>query len=281
MRQRTGKNKVDIVGFVEWLRAEERSEGTIAKYERDMHVFESWQADRELNQDTLNDWKKHLIETDYSPVTVNSMLATVNTYCWYAGLCIRSRYQRIQKRLFREEEKNLTRVEYERLIETAQKTGRKRLALLLETIGGTGIRVSEVRYITVEGSKAGRIQIYLKGKVRMILIPKKLRRKLLEYAKEEGITTGEIFITKKKKGLGRKQIWAEMKKLCEKAKVQATKVFPHNLRHLFAQVYYRSTHDVAKLADLLGHSSIETTRIYLLSTGAEQERQIDKLGLVS
>lgn len=152
--------------------------------------------------------------------------------------------------------------------------------MLIETIGATGIRVSEVRYITVEAAKAGRTQISLKGKIRDILLPGKLCKKLLKYAKKQKIASGEIFITKSGKGMSRKQIWAEMKALCQAAGVEASKVFPHNLRHLFARVFYRVTHDVAKLADLLGHSSIETTRIYLLSTGAEHARQLEGLGLV-
>ena len=150
----------------------------------------------------------------------------------------------------------------------------------METIGATGIRVSEVQYITVEAAKAGRTQISLKGKIRDILLPKKLCRKLLDYARKHKIVFGEIFITKNGKGMSRKQIWSQMKAICKVAGVEASKVFPHNLRHLFARVFYRATRDIAKLADLLGHSSIETTRIYLLSTGAEHVRQLDGLDLV-
>jgi len=155
-----------------------------------------------------------------------------------------------------------------------------RVALLIETIGATGIRVSEVQYITVEAVKEGRTQISLKGKIRDILLPGKLCRKLIKYAKKNGIRAGAIFITKAGKPMSRKLIWAEMKAICEKAGVAASKVFPHNLRHLFARIYYKATRDIAKLADLLGHSSIETTRIYLLSTGEEHARQLEMLGLV-
>ncbi len=159
--------------------------------------------------------------------------------------------------------------------------GRTRLALLMETICATGIRVSEVKYITAEAVETGRAEISLKGKIRTILLPGKLCRKLQKYVRKQKIVSGEIFLTRNGKGLSRRQIWAEMKSLCEKAGVAATKVFPHNLRHLFAQAFYRVCHDVVRLADVLGHSSIETTRIYLISTGAEHIRQLDRLGLIS
>jgi site-specific recombinase XerD len=158
--------------------------------------------------------------------------------------------------------------------------GRDRLALLIETICATGIRVSEVRYITVEAAQAGQTTISLKGKLRTILLPGKLCRKLLKYARKRKIASGEVFLTRSGKGLGRRQIWAEMKALCSKAGVERSRVFPHNLRHLFARSFYRACRDVVKLADVLGHSSIETTRIYLISTGAEHARQMAKLGLV-
>lgn len=165
-------------------------------------------------------------------------------------------------------------------METAQALGRDRLALLIETICATGIRVSEVRYITVEAAQAGQTTISLKGKLRTILLPGKLCRKLLKYARKKKIASGEIFLTRSGRGLSRRQIWAEMKALCDRAGVERSKVFPHNLRHLFARTFYRDCRDVVKLADVLGHSSIETTRIYLISTGAEHARQMAKLGLV-
>ena len=177
--------------------------------------------------------------------------------------------------------RELTREDYDRLIATARQLGRERLALLMETICATGIRVSEVKYLTVEAVEAGRAEISLKGKIRTILIPGKLCRKLRKYARTQKIVSGEIFLTRNGKGLSRRQIWAEMKSLCAKAGVEATKVFPHNLRHLFAQAFYRVCRDVVKLADVLGHSSIETTRIYLISTGEEHVRQLDRLGLIS
>lgn len=187
---------------------------------------------------------------------------------------------RIQRKLFRDDRRELTRNEYERLLAAAHGLGRERLALLMETICATGIRVSEVRYITVEAVASGRAEISLKGKLRTILIPGKLCRKLKKYVKQQKIASGEVFLTRSGKRMSRKQIWAEMKAVCRKAEVAPSKVFPHNLRHLFARIFYQVCRDVVKLADVLGHSSIETTRIYLSSTGAEHARQLDRLGLV-
>ena len=187
---------------------------------------------------------------------------------------------RLQRQLFRDDSKELTRAEYDRLIAAAHTLGRERLALLMETICATGIRVSEVQYLTVEAVERGRAEISLKGKIRTILIPGKLRRKLLKYARKNKTVSGEIFHTRNGKGLSRKQIWAEMKAICKAAGVEASKVFPHNLRHLFARTFYKVCRDVAKLADVLGHSSIETTRIYLISTGAEHASLLERLGLV-
>ena len=175
----------------------------------------------------------------------------------------------------------MTKDEYLRLLETANHLGKARLVLLIETICATGIRVSEVRYITAEAIQTGRADIALKGKIRTILLPGKLCRKLQKYARKQKITSGEIFLTRSGKGISRRQIWAEMKALCRKANVAPSKVFPHNLRHLFARTFYRACRDVAKLADVLGHSSIETTRIYLISTGVEHARQLERLGLIS
>ena len=266
--------------FKIWLNIEERGTGTIQKYLRDLTSFSAWLGGRELVKETVSGWKEHLLENGYKPVTVNSMLAAVNTYCRFAGLCIKVKFLRIQRKLFQEESRNLKKEEYERLVAAAESTGKKRLSLLFETICATGIRVSEVKYITVEALRAGKAEISLKGKIRTILLPGKLCRKLLKYAKKQKIASGEIFITKSGKGMSRKQIWAEMKAICKKAGVEESKVFPHNLRHLFARIYYKATRDIAKLADLLGHSSIETTRIYLLSTGEEHARQLERLGLV-
>ena len=273
------KEKLQV--FADWLKSEEKSQGTIEKYLRDVGAFATWLGERELTKETAADWKEHLVSQQYAPVTVNSMLASINTYCVFAELNIRIRFLKVQRKLFREQSKELTRSEYEKLIETARSTGKERLALLMETICASGIRVSEVKYITVEAARCGRATISLKGKVRSILLPGKLCKKLKKYAEKQKIASGEIFLTGSGKSLSRRQIWAEMKRLCKKAGVEASKVFPHNLRHLFATTFYRIYKDIVRLADILGHSSVDTTRIYLLTTGAEHQKQLEKMGLVS
>lgn len=271
-----------LAAFQQYLRQEERSPGTIEKYLRDVRLFALWLDGRLVTRETAASWREYLLSKQYAPVTINSMLAAVNSFFRFSGWndC-QVKFLKIQRKIFRESSRELSRADYERLLETAAALGKERLGLLLETICATGIRVSEVRYITVEAVKRERAEISLKGKIRTILLPGKLCRKLIKYAKRQKIASGEIFLTGSGNSLSRKQIWAEMKRLCGKAGVEPSKVFPHNLRHLFARTFYRASHDVAKLADLLGHSSIETTRIYLISTGSEHQRQLDRLGLVS
>lgn len=271
-----------IITYRTWLSEEEKSAGTIEKYLRDIYGFFHWLNGEAVSKERALDWKAYLLERGYAPVTINSMLSAVNSLLHFLGWddC-RVKFLKIQRRLFREEQRVLTRTEYECLLETARSLGRERLALLMETICATGIRVSEVRYITVESAQMGWAEITLKGKIRTILIPNKLCRKLLKYAKKQKTASGEIFLTKSGMSLSRKQIWAEMKSLCKRAGVEPSKVFPHNLRHLFATVFYRACKDIVKLADVLGHSSIETTRIYLLTTGAEHAKHLERLGLVS
>ena len=263
------------------LRREERSPGTIAKYLRDVRQFTAWLDGSPVTKEAVAGWKEHLLTAGREPSTVNGKLASLNAFLCFLGrkdCCVRS--LRLQRKLFRDAGKELTRAEYERLTRTAQTLGKARLSLLMETICATGIRVSEVKYITVEAAGSGRAEISLKGKIRTILIPGRLCRKLLKYAKKNKIASGEIFLTRSGSSLSRKQIWAEMKALCAAAGVESSKVFPHNLRHLFATVFYKACKDIAKLADVLGHSSVETTRIYLLTTGAEHARQLDRLRLV-
>ena len=271
-----------IEEFMCHLHAEERSEGTIQKYRRDLNAFFAWLGGKPMTKEAASGWKEHLLSQQYCPVTVNSMLSALNSFFCFCGRqeC-RVTFLRIQRQIFRRQEKELTRCEYERLLTAARGAERTRLALVMETICATGIRVSEVQYITVEAARNGRAEIALKGKIRTILLPGKLCRKLLKYAKQKKIASGGIFLTKSGKLLSRKQIWAEMKSLCSKAGIAPSKVFPHNLRHLFARIFYQSARDVVKLADVLGHSNIETTRIYLISTGTEHARQMEQLGLVS
>ena len=271
-----------ITAFERYLRTEERSSGTIEKYLRDVRAFAVWLNGRIVTKETAAGWKEHLLDRHYAPVTINSMLAAINAFFRFVGWedC-RVKFLKIQRRMFREASRELSREEYDRLLSTAHTLGRDRLALLMETICASGIRVSEVRYITVEAARQGQTEIALKGKIRTILLPDKLSRKLLKYARHKKIASGEIFRTESGKSLGRRQIWAEMKQLCKYAGVAPSKVFPHNLRHLFATTFYRACRDISRLADVLGHSSIETTRIYLLTTGSEQVKQMDQLGLVS
>ena len=268
--------------FQQQLAMEERELGTIEKYMREVKKFALWQGRRKVTKETVSEWKEQLRTAGYKPETVNGKLSAVNKFlsCMGWGECC-VKYLKIQRRLFRSTGRELTKDEYTRLVETAQGLGKTRLALLIETICATGIRVSEVKYITAEALRAGRAEISLKGKIRTVLLPGKLCRKLQKYAKKQKITSGEVFLTRSGKGVSRRQIWAEMKALCKQARVAPSKVFPHNLRHLFARTFYRVSRDVAKLADVLGHSSIETTRIYLISTGAEHVRQLERLGLIS
>lgn len=274
--------KTDVQRYMQYLERFEYAHGSIEKYTRDLRAFKRWMGDGAIEKKDILCWKTHLQSTGYQPETINAMLSALNCFFKFMGWddC-RIKYLRIQKRLFRSTEKELTKAEYFRLIETAEREKKQRLALLMETICATGIRVSEVKYITLAAIREGQVKIALKGKIRTILIPGKLCRKLYKYARKQKITSGEIFLTRSGKGLSRRQIWAEMKGLCTMAGVAPSKVFPHNLRHLFARTFYHICRDVAKLADILGHSSIETTRIYLLSTGKEHTRQMERLGLIS
>ena len=271
-----------IEAFRGHLLAEERAPGTVEKYQRDLRAFLRWLDGRAVTQERAAEWKTELLATSHAPVTVNSMVAALNGLFGFLGWddC-RVKFLRIQRRAFRDQSRELTRAEYTHLVGTARDHGKERLALLMETVCGTGIRVSEVPYITVETARVGRAEIALKGKIRVILLPDKLCRKLLKYARKHKIASGEIFITRSGRRMSRKQIWAEMKQLCTLSGVCPAKVYPHNLRHLFARTFYRACRDIARLADVLGHSSMETTRIYLVTTGVEHMREMEKLGLVS
>ena len=279
--ERKTVTKEEIRQFSDALAEEERSAGTIEKYVRDVRRFAVWLDGEEVSRERTAAWRDGLLERGYAPVTINSMVAAVNQFFTFLGWeeC-KVKALKIQRRLFRDDRRELTREEYQRLLDAAHGLGRERLALLLETICATGIRVSEVKYITVEAAHAGRAEISLKGKLRTILLPGKLCRKLKKYARQQKTASGEIFRTRSGKSLSRRQIWAEMKRLCKSAGVAPSKVFPHNLRHLFARTFYKVCRDVVKLADVLGHSSVETTRIYLISTGAEHAGILRKMRLI-
>ena len=250
--------------FRAYLRNEERSAATVEKYLCEVTQFFAYLGGSEVTKAAVAEWKEQLLHDGYEPSTVNGKLTALDRFFDFQGWpdC-KVKHLKLQRKLFRDDSRELTKAEYERLIETAEGLGKERLALLMESICGTGIRVSEVQYLTVEAAQQGKVEIYLKGKVRTILIPGKLCKKLLKYARKHKIASGEIFLTRGGKPLSRKQIWAEMKAICKKAGVAPSKVF------------------VAKLADVLGHSSIETTRIYLISTGAEHAKTLDLLRLVS
>ena len=271
-----------IAAYGRNLATEERSHGTIENYLRHVRIFAAWLNGTPATKEQAAGWKEYLISQGYAPTTINSMLAALNGLFRFLGWdeC-RVKFLKVQRRLFRDASRELTRPEYEHLLETAKERGQDRLVLLMETICSTGIRVSEVCYITVEAAQRGRAEISLKGKIRTILLPRKLCRKLLKYAKKNKTVSGKIFLTRNGTSLSRRQIWAELKHLCKYAGVEPSKVFPHNLRHLFATIFYKACKDIVRLADVLGHSSIETTRIYLVTSGTEHIRQLERLGLVA
>ena len=271
-----------ILAFSTALFRAERSQATVEKYLRSVRAFFLYQKDRPVTKDNVMAWKRYLQrEENYSPSTVNASLAALNSLFNFLGWSdCRTHYLKIQRRLFRETGRELDRADYEKLIAAALGLGRERIALVMETICATGIRVGKVGYITVEAARAGRTEIYLKGKIRTILIPRKLCGKLLRYARRQRTGSGKIFLTRRRNPLSRVQIWSEMKKLCAAAGVMESKVFPHNLRHLFARTYYSLYKDIVKLADLLGHSSVNTTRIYLLTDGAEHIWQLERMNLL-
>lgn len=262
------------------LQEEEKSRATIEKYIRDVRRLQQFLSGEQLSKARLIDYKELLCER-YAVSSVNSMLAAVNHYLEYIG---KSEWKlkplKIQKRFFQNEEKELTRTEYIRLVQTAKKQGNLRLSLILQTICTTGIRVSELSFITMEAVKNGRAVIQNKGKRRIILLPKQLCRILTAYMKFQNRVEGEIFVTAAGKPVDRSNIWREMKSLCESAGVEEEKVFPHNLRHLFARTYYSKEKDLSRLADILGHSNVNTTRIYTMENGMMHARQIERLGLL-
>lgn len=269
-----------IEDYCQTLLEDERALGTVEKYRRDLVAFCHWIGKNPVNKESASGWKAYLLERHYAPHTVNSMLAAVNGFFKYMGWNIKIKFLKIQQRLFRDKRQELTCIEYKRLLSTARTGGQERLALIMETLCATGIRVSELRYISVEAARQGWVTISLKGKIRTILLNSKLCRKLVKYAKKQKIASGEIFLTRSGKGISRRQIWFELKRLCETANVKPSKVYPHNFRHLFATTFYKACKDIVRLADVLGHSSVETTRIYLAVSGEEQVRQLDQLGLV-
>ena len=268
-----------IRAFCQHLIQEEKSTATVEKYLRDARAFAVYVGDGIVTKEVVMAYKKSLQVKEYAVRSINSMLASLNSLLAFLGWSdCKVKAIKQQKQVYCAEEKELTKAEYMRLLEAAK--DRPQLRLIMETICSTGIRVSELRYFTVEDVKQGEVVVNCKGKTRTILIPGKLRRLLLDYAKKEKIRSGVIFITRSGKPLNRSYIWAQMKALCDAAGVNRSKVFPHNLRKLFARTFYGIEKDIAKLADILGHSNIDTTRIYIMTTGTEHRRKIERLGLV-
>ena len=267
--------------FIDYLNENERSSITVEKYNRDIKAFRRFIGDGEIIKETVIGYKQQLLSNGYAERSVNSMIASVNSFFRFLGwFDCRVKAIKLSPEIFRPDEKELTRCEYEKLVHTAIKNGNERLAVILQTICGTGIRVSELRFVTVEAVKRGEAHVHCKGKYRKVFIVKELKRIILAYAEKNHIGTGVVFRSRGGEPLNRTVIWRDMKKICAAARVNPSKVFPHNLRHLFARVFYKKEKDIAKLADILGHSSINTTRIYIISTGREHERKMEKMGLV-
>ena len=270
----------EIEKFRNYLREEEKSENTMEKYIRDVTAFSAF-CDGMITKDTVIAYKQNLIDSGYAVRSINSMLASINSLFSFLGWYeLRVKSLKVQQQVFCPEEKEMTKAEYERLCRTAERKQNERLCLILQTICGTGIRVSELQFITVEAVRKGEATVSLKGKTRSIFIVRDLQKKLLRYISEQHIMTGAIFITRTGKPMSRTNIWREMKSLCIEAEVNPEKVFPHNLRHLFARVFYGIEKDIAKLADILGHSSINTTRIYIISTGTEHRQRMERMRLI-
>ena len=269
-----------IEKFRTYLIDEEKSVATLKKYIRDIRAFRVWLGSRQLCKAKVMEYKEYLIGS-YAPASVNSILSSLNSFFDYNneyGLKVKT--LKIQKQIFAKDEKELTKAEYSRLLTAAKAEGNQKLYLLMQTICATGIRVSELKYVTLEALKSGRSDVNMKGKLRVIIIPKDLCKMLKKYAYEQRITSGSIFVTKTGRPLDRTNIWKLMKSLCESANVDKGKVFPHNLRHLFARTFYSIEKDIVRLADILGHSSVNTTRIYTMETLNICRNQVQRLGLL-
>lgn len=269
----------DLEKFELYLHENEKSLYTIRKYVHDLKVFMDFIENKEVDREVVLNYKAYLMNL-YRATSVNSMLAALNSFFDYMNWRdLRVRQLKVQRKVFNPESKELSKNEYKELVKVAQNMGNERLSLLVETLCATGIRISELRYITIEGIEKGEIVVNCKGKIRVIFIVDKLKKKLLKYAKKKKISTGCVFITRNGNPLNRSNIWRDLKKLSNKTDINPEKVYPHNLRHLFARVFYDLDKDIAKLADILGHSSIDTTRIYVITSQKEHKEKIEKMHL--
>ncbi len=269
-----------IEAFKMYLVDEEKAAATLEKYLRDIKAFRSWLSGDRLEKRKVLAYKAYLIEK-FAPASVNSVLSSLNSFFDFMNRYeLKVKILKIQRQIFAHKDKELTKAEYERLLTAARRKNNERLYFLMQTICASGIRVSELRYITVEAVRMQKAVINCKGKMRVVILPKTLCQMLSGYAKKQNIKSGSVFVSKKGNPMDRSAIWKMMKALCEEANVPRQKVFPHNLRHLFARTYYALQKDIVRLADILGHSSVNTTRIYTMETGEEHRRQIQKLGLL-
>lgn len=284
MRQSAAKRIITPrlqAGYVVYLREAERALSTISKYKRSIARLAEWLNGRPATKEEVLTWKHHLTQQGLSPSSVNSAIAAANGFFRYAGWHdLQTRYLRVQRKAFRDSSRDLMLDEYRALVRQAYKAGDAPVALAMEAIASTGIRVSELTYITVEVLRAGRADISLKGKIRVIMLPLRLKEKLQDYCDTRGIHSGPVFVDEDGLPYSRRRLWGRMKHISVAAGVDPSKVFPHNLRHLFAITFYRACGDIVKLADVLGHSSVETTRIYLATSGEEHRKTLDELGLV-
>ena len=270
-----------ILNFQNHLRMEEKSQNTIEKYIRDVSAFAEYLGGKTVSKENAIAYKQPLQDKGYAVRSINSIIASLNALFLFLGAAhLKLKSLKLQQQVYCPEEKELTKAEYTRLICTARQKGNERLNLVIQTICGTGIRVSELQFITVEAVEKGEAVVSLKGKTRTVFIVKDLQKKLLRYCRKQKIQNGSVFITRTGKPISRTNIWREMKSLCEQADVNPNKVFPHNLRHLFARTFYGIEKDIAKLADILGHSSINTTRIYIITTGTEHRRRMENMQLI-
>ncbi len=270
-----------ICKYKKQLILEEKAQATINKYVHDIEQFFEFVNERVINKELTVEYKQKLLNSNYKVRSINSVIASLNSFFNFLEIqncCLKS--LKVQKNTYCSEEKQLTKAEYLRLVNAAEREGNIRLNLLIQTICGTGIRVSELQFITVDAVKKGEAMVSLKGKTRKVFIIKPLQKKLLKYIAEQKLAEGSVFVTRTGKPISRTNIWKDMKKLCQTANVSQGKVFPHNLRHLFARTFYGIEKDIAKLADILGHSSINTTRIYIITTGNEHRMRMENMKLI-
>ena len=272
--------KRTIADYKNYLIEEEKSSVTIEKYIRDLNAFAEWSDGREITKTLVLEYKNILVQ-QYAPASVNSVLSSLNGYFNYIERYdLKVKNLKVQRQIFCKSEKELTKAEYERLLKAAKSKKNERLCLIMQTICSSGLRVSELKHVTCEAVSCGQAIINCKGKIRMVILPRELCALLKKYIKEKNITSGSVFVTRKGQPVDRHSIWKSMKQLCESAGVSKDKVFPHNLRHLFARTYYSLQKDIVRLADILGHSNVNTTRIYTIEDGSTHRRQLQRMGLV-